>query len=473
MKMTIRSVKWLKIITILSALFVASCGGRNSGNANGDTGAGGDADPSTCTDGSQCRSGICQGGLCVGAVECSKHSDCTSGQYCHFPSTPNPWTPDGTPDADGSCSGACTNDPSCGIVGQSCIRGRCYTNIDCNPPDNSKDCPPGEVCNQQSRTCTVPPSQCYFNEQCPYGWQCSADHTCIDPDLLAQCTTATQCDNTPGCAVGACECFQGNCRIIGACNPANEYKTPVCGAGKYCASNRCQTATACPGTAQDSTGQSTCTPYGLVCKAGFCVNPPPCDGTAPTYNCTAYGTTWQCHTNTTPPTCSPGAECVRHDQCPAGSYCDPGQSKCLAGCRDNADCQATCPSGTAVMCATPPECKTATNCDYCGNDRKCSSTPSASSQCVSNADCPGGTVCVADDPAQALPCAMGVGTGCSLSCRTVCDTVINLVMNTCPAGQQCGSGDIMSDLMGQLMPLLLGTGASATSAVCYPPPATP
>ena len=113
----------------------------------------------------------------AGCRDCLGGGDCTAEQYCHFPSQPNPWV-QGTP---GTCSSACTDDISCGAVGQSCIRGQCYTNVDCNPALSSADCPPGEVCNQQSRVCSAPPTVCYFNEQCPYGWQCSTENVCFDP----------------------------------------------------------------------------------------------------------------------------------------------------------------------------------------------------------------------------------------------------------------------------------------------------
>ena len=474
--MIMSSMKWFQLSAILSALLLGGCGARNSGTPGGDTISAGDSDGGNCSNGTDCRSGVCSGGFCVPAATCTTQSDCPTGKYCHFIDPPTPWVP-GT---QGTCSDACTNEDSCGLS-QLCINRHCYTNIDCVPAQNSCDCPPGEACSARDHTCTAPQSTCYFDEQCPClaaRWHCTADHTCIDPDQLAHCTTAANCDNTPGCSVGACECFDGACRVAGACNPSNEYKTPVCGTGKYCATNRCQTATACPATAQDSTGQATCTPYGLVCKSGYCVNPPPCDGTSPNYNCTAYGSNWTCHTNTTPPTCSPGAECVRHEQCAAPSYCDPTTSKCLPGCRDDATCQTLCPGSTEALCSL---CAGAQNCDYCEQNRKCGTTPSTSAQCETSATCQGGYACALDDPSMdgALTCQlMGTdldGNPCSKTCHMICDTLVNLIpgMNTCPTGQKCGGGSALTGPLSSLLGYILGTGgALTTSSVCYVPPTT-
>ncbi len=448
-------MKWLQLMAVVSSLAVANCGGRNSGSSNGDS-DGGDSVASTCTRNEDCRSGICEGGFCAEATVCKKHSDCNAGQYCHFPSAPNPWVTN----TEGSCSGACTNDASCGIVGQTCVSGRCYTNLDCNPASNSSDCPPGEVCNQQSRTCGAPPSTCYFNEQCPANWQCNTDHKCIDPDNLATCTTNANCDGTTGCPTGACECFDGSCRVAGSCSPATEYTSQSCGSGKYCAGNRCQTATACAIDSTHPTGHEWCLPYGLVCKNNFCINPPPCGANN---SCTTYGTDWNCHTNTTPATCSPGNECYQNSQCPTGKYCDTVLGQCKDGCRDNADCQASCP-GSSVMCGGT--CSTDTGCDYCQSNHTCGTTQGAGA-CAATSECGGGEVCVSVDPNTALECAMGVGMNCALSCHQTCDLIFDRIIPMCADGEKCGGDSIMNALLNQALGALI-SGTKPTASVCYP-----
>lgn len=470
-----RSKQWLQLVSILSFVGVAACGARTGGRTAGAGDGSGDSDQTggSCALNSECRSGLCSGGYCADAETCTKHSDCNAGQYCHFPST-SPWVTN----TEGTCAGPCTGDNSCGIIGQSCLpptNGRCYTNIECNPANNSTDCPPGEVCNQQSRACTAPPAQCYLNSNCPAGWQCSPEHKCIDPDNVARCDTAAQCDNTQGCAPGACECFDHGCRITGSCTPATEYTSGSCGAGKYCAGNRCQTATACPGDPAAPETQNPCTPYGLVCKSGYCTNPPPCNSGS----CSAYGPTppWACHTNTNPPTCSPGAECTSSSMCPAGSYCDIPSASCKEGCRDNAECQSTCPGAPAVcsLCNNDPAC------DYCGNSHKCTVTPSSGGACTDNSQCAAGMACAADPTGDATMDGLCLAAGgmvpelCTMSCRVVCDILGEMTgPPTCPAGQQCGSGgsDFLSALIPIIMQALMGGGgtASPTASVCYPAP---
>jgi hypothetical protein len=438
--------------------------GNGDGNAGGDLGGdesssgdgtgGGDASLAGCDSGEECRSGICDGGVCADAISCDAQATCAAGQYCHFPSAPNPWIP-GT---QGACSVPCSNNDSCGIIGQEChelasLR-RCYTNLDCNPANNNADCPSGEVCWQTSRTCKWPPDQCYFPEQCPYGWLCDGlNGDCLDPAALGACLYDDDCIGRPGCA-GGCECFDGACRVSAACSadPAGDL---VCGSGRYCAGGFCQPAVACPG------GQVTCTPYGLVCRSGYCGNPALC-GVAPAYTCEGGDV---CLTHFNPPRCFPPntAGCVRDDQCPADAYCDLLTSACRVGCRGDADCAGLCGGSTPCYCRN-------LNLGTTGAPewaRECGATAPAGvgDGCSEHTDCLAGSFCsVADGGLIAICFGVPSTSGCETrTCHESCDLTLNLVTTTCPATQSCDGTNSTS-----LRLLYLAGSTSPDISLCYP-----
>ncbi len=433
-----------RVLAPLLALAVITCGRPHTENNNDNsysdpTGTGGDKDTAgVCTKDADCPSGTCgDGGLCVAPEACTDHGECGPNQYCHFVDPPSPWV-EGTT---GVCSPPCGGNIDCS-TGQSCIDGRCYTGVECDPAQKNVDCPPGEVCNRQSRSCTAPPSQCTWKEDCPNNWTCNIDNTCIDPNDvdLGGCQTQEDCDGIAGCENGACECTsEGSCKPRGGCTGAAD-----CATGTYCSAGTCQPATACAADGNGGSAQDACTPYSLVCKDGYCTNPEPC---AAGNTCSSGNT---CHTNVNPPGCFPDGtnECVRDEQCPAGEYCELFSGTCESGCRDNSEC---------------------TDGNSCNSSHSCvsGSVGGPGDACSSNADCGGGMACAYNDPTMASICMFGSvvpGIDCSESCHVVCDTLVNAVINTCPANETCGGDDKIMAMMNTLFGSVL---TSDSAAVCY------
>lgn len=423
---------WTRLAAIVSLAMVSACG---SGRPRGDTVGDQNGVSGACTDNSQCTSGICDGGVCVDGSTCGTSADCEGTQYCHFPSTPDPWVAGTT----GTCNQPCTSDDSCGIIGQQCVSGRCYTNVSCNPANSNNDCPPGEVCNQQTRSCNAPPSRCYFNTDCPASWVCM-DNNCVDPDdiNLGGCANDADCSSVAGCQGGNCACVSGACQPQGGCATDGD-----CGATQRCNAGVCQNATSC-------TDQAGCTPYGLVCTGGYCKTPTPCGSG----NTCANG--YVCKTNYTPPACFPPGtpDCTRNEQCPQGQYCEVFSSTCQEGCRSDTDCAGGCDGQVPCRCGSTGECSTSTT-----------GTPGGT--CTSNDQCPGGTVCSYNDPNGALMCDFGMGEDCSKSCRVTCDMLMSQLMETCPSGQKCGGDGGLDAMFMQVILQMMGSSGGGTGSVCY------
>ena len=430
---------WLSLV--IGSLALAGCSQRHTDGAGtgtedpaGNQTDDGSSGESLCTSDADCPDGTCEGGVCVESPEpeiaaCSSDSDCPEGQYCQQPEGESY-----DPATGGTCEDACIDDAGC-PEGQSCVDGRCYSQYTCEPTQNSCDCPDGEVCSGQTRTCTTPPETCYFNEQCPCEWICNEQNQCADPRNLGNCAADSDCDDVAGCQAGGCECVDGSCQPTGTCGGPGE-----CPPGSYCANGVCQPSPPCG-------EQADCTPYGLICEPPSCEDPDPCsDGTCP------EGFT--CADNYDPPVCLPDGvgECTRDEQCPSGEYCDLFSGTCAPGCRDDADCLGQCPG--ASVCT-------------CNNVRQCVDSQSGSlgSSCSDDTQCPGGTICAYDDPTAGLTCdTLGIGN-CAKSCRQVCDLATSLIIDTCPPGSQCGGDDLTQSLITQLLGDAISGSSSAS--VCY------
>ena len=401
-----RTLKYLTIIGL--AFTLSACGGRRAGQGTKtETNEPTQTLNNTCSADTDCGSGSCTDGACVSS-SCGSDNDCGTNEYCQFPSAA-PWSAGTT----GQCAAPCASDEQCGVIGQQCISGRCYTNLECDPANNSTDCPPGEVCNQQARSCTAPPANCYFNEQCPAGWVCNTDNSCIDPNNvnLGGCSIDSDCNSVSGCQAGSCTCNAGACQpATTSCASASD-----CDSGSYCANGTCQPATAC-------SSQDNCTPYSLVCDGGYCVNPAPCDSSN---NCAAG---YACNTSQNPPACFPDgtAECTQDSQCAAGSYCELFTNSCQSGCRDDNDCAGQCNGAATCRCDSAHSC----------SDQ---SIGNSGDVCASNADCPGGTICTQNNCMECMS-----GGDCSMSCQQTCDLLLEMVAPSCPSGTSC---DAISSMM--------------------------
>ena len=151
-------------------------------------------------------------------------------------------------------------------------------------------------------TRTAPPLACDGHDQCPDGFLCGPDGTCV---------VATTCETDATCCPGA-ECFHGWCRPTSRCGaglpaaqggtvPANVADCPgvgdVCedqGGVSRCVPKPCQDDTDCPADAR--------------CFAGRCLDTLPCDG--------ACGPDAGCHV--------PSGRCVAAPAC-ADLACPAGQ----------------------------------------------------------------------------------------------------------------------------------------------------
>ena len=386
-----------------------------------------------CLNDDDCEDGICVGGACQSVepeedTACSDDSDCPADEYCQYPAGTTL-----TPNSEGICVPDCATNDDC-PVGQECIEGRCFSNYDCDPANNSCDCPGGEVCNGQTRSCSAPPVTCYFNQQCPCEWLCNADNECFDPNNLGGCVDDSDCDSVAGCQNGNCECADGACRPSDSCTGPGD-----CPDGSYCANGVCQPSPPC-------NDQLDCTPYGLVCEEPYCVDPEPCDNG----NCPPGYT---CADNYNPPVCLPdgSGECTQDLQCPAGEYCDLFSNTCAPGCRDDADCVGQC--GDSALCT-------------CNNNRQCVSDGSGTlgGPCDIDANCPGGTICAYDDPQAGITCDLIPVGNCDKSCRQVCDLATSAIIDTCPPGQSCGGDDTVQALLNELLGSAFG---SSSGSVCY------
>ncbi|MEM6732165.1 MAG: hypothetical protein AAF658_11455, partial [Myxococcota bacterium] len=345
----------------LSFVFAVGCGGARSGsggqNAEENPGS---VTSQECTTASECASGVCEGGFCAAASSCTDDVDCLSGTYCAYPSNPVPWV-SGT---EGQCALPCTGDSQCDF-GQACIDGVCYTNIDCDPANANEDCPPGEVCSLSGNTCSAPPSTCFTDTQCPVGWRCNVDNTCVDPTAVGAggCSEADDCVGVAGCAGGDCECVDNVCRPVGSCTADED-----CAASDFCNGGECQAAQPC-------SAQVECTPYGLVCEDGLCKSPEPCN------NGTCSQTNFECNTAFSPPACFPNSQtCQQPSDCPSGSFCDIFSGTCQQGCNNNAECAGECGGLSPCNCNSQGQCV-----------NQALGTPGA--DCLNDSECGGGQVC--------------------------------------------------------------------------------
>lgn len=449
---------WLASAMAVASLAVAGCGRPHNPAKNPeseetgieDDGPGGGGQV-TCIQDADCPSGQCNvsTGLCESGPEeeedltCSDRTDCGANEYCQFEDPPVPWEADTT----GVCSEICSENGDCPF-GQLCSNGVCYTQIDCDPELNNEDCPPGEVC--ADGMCGPPPESCVWPEDCPSGWVCNVDNTCINPDdiQLGGCSTAEDCNAVEGCANGTCTCNEGACEPLSGCESWRD-----CEAGAYCAEGYCRPADTCDPEAE----LDECFPLGLRCESGYCVDPDPCEFDA---DCDQG---FECKTNIEPPGCFPQgtAECNRDEQCPADHYCEAFTGTCEPGCRSNADCEG--------------ECGDSDNC-VCDNNHVCSdatlSGPGES--CTTDEDCVGGTRCAYTDPQAAMMGDVTCGTVgpifpgmCDKSCRQTCNLVSSAIMDDCPQGETCGGdSNVIMKLVNEFFGGLISPNSGGS--VCYP-----
>jgi Cys-rich repeat protein len=323
-------------------------------------------------------------GVCVPheppPMDCFSDADCAPGYRCDY----DPWmncggrVPADRPDgADGApeywnCVGRCVPIEPPPVD--------CFSDADCRPgeacrfltPCARPDCPAGYECDQDLWYCPgvcvpiepPPPAPCWSDADCAAGQVCQLDPACAVPD----CPPGHDC----GARLWACG---------GVCVPAGP--PPV----------ECWSNADCP--------------QGMACEFLYDCAQPWC----PNGNCDEafWGCPGRCVWVQPPTTtecwsdidCREGMHCEFRDGCGAVPACDPADASCRP---PNTWCAGVCvpdeppPAGCTAdwECAADERCQIDwTVCDRCTDERcgPCLGTCVAIKQCLSDADCPGGTVC--------------------------------------------------------------------------------
>lgn len=173
----------LRIAMVLLTLPVAACG---SGGGSADMRPADAHNPSICTMGSQCISGICMNSVCIGTqstapqAACTGNLDCQS-QLCLGGLCANPTTPGEQCKADSECPSGTCSAGNCMGDGTAPVQKNCLANADCM----------SGIC--QRRQCAEPP--------------CTADTDCTTSPNGVRCNTTT----------GVCGCM-ADADCIGSCN---------------------------------------------------------------------------------------------------------------------------------------------------------------------------------------------------------------------------------------------------------------
>jgi hypothetical protein len=358
------------------------------------------ANGDSCTDGSQCGSGICSQGVCCNRV-CGPCGDCSSGTCVATAGPGNP--PCQAPYA---CSGDST--PIYGNVDLACPTDHCDEDGDCMPADYC--C--GALHLGQYNQIVMSPDECLGGGDGGAGDAgVDAARACVPKlPLHATCLTAHEC--TGG------ECVDGGCHGSATsgtrCTENDECANDLCVDG-YCCDSAC-------------TGQ--CQACDVAGSPGVCsaiVNAPP-HGARPA--CGGAGTSCEgtCNGVASPTAC----------EYPSATTCG---STCSGGERTTSTCDGAghCRAGVAQQCPGNFACSAA------GSD--CSTT------CARDGDCAAGFACVSDrcvppkgdvciDPRTSQnPNAAG-DAGIS-DCRPyLCDPASGICRTTCVTAADCVSPDL-------------------------------
>src|SRR5579884_3138994 len=407
---------------------------------SGDTCAPLQGNGATCSDGGQCQSGFCVGGVCC-ATACDGTCQTCDGGTCGTAG-------DLTSCGDGvvCCSGACVSlaSPSnCGYCWHTCPAGEqcaggtggaCY----CTQIGNSYvPCQPGDTC--CNGTCSNLQTDAQNCGTC--GNACGTDETCSGGQCVvkqnqangATCTANGQCQSGY-CAQGYCcdsACDADQCH---ACNVAGQEGTCVsvcgpyacggttclascssdsqCAAGYYCGGGQCGTQKPLGGSCLAND----------VCQSGYCVGGHCCESacTDQCYNCNAQGACvpypYYCAvpggTIGSGLCCNGACTDLSTDDnncgacghaCGAGEVCNSGA--CQAGCIIGGTFYASGASNPASQCQSCQPDKSTTSWSYasgscsingshgvcCENDGGC--CDSIDCTCCNGYTCPGSCNC--------------------------------------------------------------------------------
>jgi len=288
-------------------------------------------------------------------TDCESDTDCAANEACIV----------------GLCTPVeCKVDADCADT-EECLDHTCVAKPECTVDE---DCQIGEICFEGN--CV---SGCRTDRDCPTGFSCLAgvgDHgTCAECQADGDCDTGYKCIDYA--CVQHCEtdedCTVGHCDL--ASNACVECTLDAhCELGFICENNACSA-----GCRLDA----DC-PAGEICENTACREGCRLDGDCPSGVCDQQ--TLTC------------VECAVKDDCNLGELCVDGQ--CVSGCEGDRDCPAD------TICATQLGDHGA--CVECIDDNHCTDPdlPRCDNyvcipECVRDADCTGGEVCV-DNHCQAI-----------------------------------------------------------------------
>jgi len=395
--------------------------------------------PYGCTSDAECAAGeyCLLDGSCWYEEECDAAGNCQAKRMCYGVCVPyEPPPVDCFSDADCAPGYRCDIDPWSNCGGG--VPADCADGADCAP----------EYWNCVGRCVPVtpPPVECYVDVDCGPGYVCQIDPDCGRP----QCPEGYECaeEDLPYCR-GVCvavepppvECWSdADCGPGFVCqmDPTLPCAIPDCPAGSECGGEGiwycggvCVPVEPPPVECWDN---SDC-PAGMACEFLYDCAQPYC----PDGNCEEafWGCPGRCVWVEPPPPvecwsdidCGEGLHCQFDDWCGAPEPCDPADANCGAPA---VWCTGVCvpdepPAGCAAdwECAADERCEIDwATCDRCTDERcggPCLGTCVAIKYCLSDADCPGGTLCDYSDAAcfdgDCAPGSDCVPTPCFGECR--------------------------------------------------------
>jgi hypothetical protein len=217
-----------------------------------------------------------------------------------------------------------------------------------------------------SSDCT--PDHCDRNSDCPVGYSCGADRTCVRGGATG-CTGPADCPTGQTCGADRA-CHSSDCSINGCVSP---YICKLSGGKFACVPPGADGGTGGP-SADASTDSGSVTDGGAGCQTDS--------------DCASLGTGAKCLSGTCVP---PKDQCSDGTQCPPGNQCVDGA--CIPSC----DASHPCPTGygcdtTKGICTgNPTPCEG--DAGGCPSGRTCVSDHCVD-PCGEAGTCPSGSVCV-------------------------------------------------------------------------------